>query len=271
MSEQYYGAPLAITYSGGKDSDVLLDLARESGVYYEVYNNHTTVDAPETVYHIREAFKKENNRGVKTTILYPKYKGKPVTMWSLIPQKRMPPTRIVRYCCQVLKEQSLPHRMIATGIRWDESRSRKTRDAFEVIGRTRKEGLKYTADHAEEVFREAQDMDEVWDCMLITSAKAKKKLVVNPIIDWTDKDIWEYIHDHGIKYSPLYDRGFKRVGCIGCPLAGGKKQEWEFSLYPKYKQAYIRAFERMIEVRKEKGFATQWHTGQEVYDWWLNK
>jgi 3'-phosphoadenosine 5'-phosphosulfate sulfotransferase (PAPS reductase)/FAD synthetase len=238
---------------------------------YEVCNNHTTVDAPETVYHVREVFEREKGRGVKTTILYPTYKGEPVTMWSLIPQKRMPPTRIVRYCCQILKERSLPHRIIATGVRWDESSRRKTRESIEVIGRTRKECLRYTTDHAEEVFREAQGMDEVWDCNLITSAKKQKKLVVNPIIDWTEKDIWDYIHENNIKYNPLYDKGFKRVGCIGCPIAGGKKQELEFSLYPTYKRAYIRAFERMIEARKERGLETQWRTGQEVYDWWIGK
>jgi len=60
MSKTYYGEPLIITYSGGKDSDVLLYLAENSLNVgdFEVLNSHTTVDAPETVYHIREVFKR---------------------------------------------------------------------------------------------------------------------------------------------------------------------------------------------------------------------
>ena len=51
MSETYYHAPLVIITSGGKDSDVCLALARAAGIRYEVQHNHTSVDAPETVYH----------------------------------------------------------------------------------------------------------------------------------------------------------------------------------------------------------------------------
>lgn len=54
MSEQYYDASLTCTYSGGKDSDVMLELFRRSEVNFEVVNSHTTVDAPQTVYHIRK-------------------------------------------------------------------------------------------------------------------------------------------------------------------------------------------------------------------------
>ena len=63
MSKYYYHKPLIITYSGGKDSDVMLQLAREclGKGYFEVLNSHTTIDAPETVYYIRDKFK-ENGK-----------------------------------------------------------------------------------------------------------------------------------------------------------------------------------------------------------------
>lgn len=63
MSKQYYGKPLIICYSGGKDSDVLLQLALNSGIDFEVLHNHTTADAPETVYHIRDVFHRVNCAG----------------------------------------------------------------------------------------------------------------------------------------------------------------------------------------------------------------
>jgi len=113
MSETYYGQPLVITTSGGKDSDVCLYLAAASGIRYEVMHNHTSVDAPETIYHVREQFRRLEQDGVKCTINFPQYKQRPVTMWTLIPQKLMPPTRTVRYCCSILKETGGMGRMMA--------------------------------------------------------------------------------------------------------------------------------------------------------------
>ena len=49
--------PLVITSSGGKDSDVLLRLAENSGITFEVLHSLTTADAPETVYHVRDTFR----------------------------------------------------------------------------------------------------------------------------------------------------------------------------------------------------------------------
>ena len=113
----YNGAPLIVTTSGGKDSDVCLTLAQRSGIRFEVMHNHTTADAPETVYHVRETFRGLEEQGIKCAVNMPRYKGQPVTMWSLIPQKLMPPTRAVRYCCDILKERGGAGRMITTGVR----------------------------------------------------------------------------------------------------------------------------------------------------------
>ena len=137
MSIIYYKEPLIITYSGGKDSDVLLALAEDclNPDEFEVLNSHTSVDAPETVYHIRDTFKRLNAKGIKATVHQPKDKdGNPITMWNLIPKKQMPPTRIVRYCCQVLKETSTPNRLCALGVRADESTKRQGRDIFSTRG-----------------------------------------------------------------------------------------------------------------------------------------
>lgn len=88
MSLQHYGKPLICTYSGGKDSDVLLELFKRSGVIFEVQHSHTTVDAPQTVYHVRNKFRELEQQGIQCNIEMPMYKGQRVTMWSLIPQKK---------------------------------------------------------------------------------------------------------------------------------------------------------------------------------------
>ena len=139
MSRIYYQKPLIIAYSGGKDSQVLLYLAESclKNDEYEVMNSHTTVDAPETVYFIREEFERLEKKGVHTFIDYHKDEnGNNVTMWNLIPQKYMPPTRIVRYCCSVLKESGTPNRICALGVRSAESSKRQGREVFGIRGGT---------------------------------------------------------------------------------------------------------------------------------------
>lgn len=134
MSLRLYKQPLVITYSGGKDSDVLLHLAGKAGIPYEVLHSLTTADAPETVYHVKNTFRKLEIGGVKCTIdTHKRPDGTNVTMWNLIPRKLMPPTRFVRYCCAELKEGGGKGRWIATGVRWEESQKRKSRGVMEAL------------------------------------------------------------------------------------------------------------------------------------------
>lgn len=283
ISKTYYNKPLIITYSGGKDSDVLLQLAKEclNPEEFEVLNSHTTVDAPETVYHIREVFKGLENDGIKTTIKMPEYKGKPTNMWNLIVEKKTPPTRIMRYCCQILKESATPNRIVATGVRADESTGRKGRDTFGIRGSTKSKDRFWGTNHVAEVFQEALEAAEVSgknkndadvsDCMFITGAKQNKDIITNPIYTWSYADIWNFIRDRQINVCELYNRGYERVGCVGCPLAYKKERKKEFSDYPKFKDAYIKAFDRMIERRKKDGLKSglRWENGEEVFLWWI--
>lgn len=159
MSKLYYQKPLIITYSGGKDSDVMLQLAIEclNPDEFEVLNSHTTVDAPETVYYIRDKFKKLNEMGIKATIQYPHYPdGRFKSMWNLIEKNGTMPTRIRRYCCQELKETTTPNRFIATGVRSEESTNRRGRNVFGVKGKTKKDGKYFDIEHIKEVFEESE-------------------------------------------------------------------------------------------------------------------
>lgn len=195
-------------------------------------------------------------------------------MWNLIPKKKLPPTRVVRYCCAVLKETSTPNRICAVGVRASESSGRNGRDIFVTRGATKKDPYRYySLEHSQEVFEESKGKDPIWDCKLIEQMRANKDIIVNPIYEWTDSDIWEYIRDTNTKYNPLYDRGYKRVGCIGCPLANYKEMMKEFAEYPKIKNAYIRAFQRMIDKYDDdkKRKMKDWKTGRDVFDWWSEK
>lgn len=123
---------------------------------------------------------------------------------------------------------------------------------------------------------DAKDRDPVWDCTLIKLMREKGSTVVNPIYNWSDDDVWNYIHANHIQTNPLYERGYKRVGCIGCPLATYKEKLKEFADYPGYKQLYVNAFQKMLEVgiANGKDYSRQdstWTCGRCVFDWWIQQ
>ena len=143
MSEQVYGQPLIVTDSGGKDSSVCKRLAEIAGIKYEVMHNHTTADAPETVFFVREEFKRLEAKGISCTLTKPTYKGERASMWTLIPKMQYPPTRTSRYCCRVLKEGGGKGRFITTGVRWAESKKRKdNRGIFENVSNNKEKRKK---------------------------------------------------------------------------------------------------------------------------------
>lgn len=104
---------------------------------------------------------------------------------------------------------------------------------------------------------------------LVEQCYQKRKTVLNPIIDWTDDDVWEFIRTEKIPVCGLYGEGMHRLGCIGCPMAGVHGREKEFLRWPKYKEMYIRSFEKMNNVRIERGMKTGWTNGQDVFNWWM--
>lgn len=261
QSLKLYKQPLVITYSGGKDSDVLLRLAINSGIPFEALHSLTTADAPETVYHVRKTFRLLEEKGIPTKVdCHVQPDGSRLTMWNLIPKKMVPPTRLMRYCCAVLKEGGGKGRFIATGVRWAESVKRKNNRGLIEVSPSDKNKRLILMD----------DNDEAR--MQFETCQLKGRRTVNPIIGWSAADVWDYVTAEHIHMNPLYRCGFCRVGCIGCPMAG-KHRKMEFERYLKIKLAYIRAFDRMLEERRRRGKmdgGTRWgETGLDVFNWWM--
>ncbi len=255
--------PYFLCYSGGKDSDCIRILAALAGVKHDIVNNHTTVDAPETVRYIRSI----PNVGVD----YPK-----LSMWELIVKKKYPPTRLARYCCSEFKERRGVGKVKITGVRWAESLRRKeSADFVRVIGKPK--AMQKLADDIGAEYRVTKagglvmNTDNSESRRFVESCYRTTSAMINPIVDWTDEDVWEFLHHYGCESNPLYQCGFKRIGCIGCPLGGGKSMKHEFSVYPKYRKLYVRAFDRMLAARKEAGLTNDvsWRTGEDVMRWWV--
>lgn len=254
MSLLYYDKPLMLAYSGGKDSDVCLELALRAGIQFEVQHSHTTADAPETVRYVRAKFAGLEQRGIKCTIDMPRYKGQTTSMWRLIPIKKMPPTRTVRYCCAILKETAGHNRAIVTGVRRAESTKRSGRGILETVPRDISKKIILNNDNNRR--------------KVIEHCQLQGKVTCNPIVDWADGMVWDFIRSEHLNLNPLYKCGYNRVGCIGCPMAS-KQRYAQFARYPSYKKMYIHAFARMIDRIKATGQKLTWQNATEVYHWWM--
>ena len=145
---------------------------------------------------------------------------------------------------------------------------------FRSEGGRKEEAIFFSLDHAEEVHREAKDNDPVWDCKLIENMRKNKDITVNAIYDWSDTDVWDYIRLRGVKVNPLYAMGYRRVGCIGCPLATKAERKKEFEDFPTYKMMFLKMFDKMIQNMKDSGVDTsrsKWKDAQTMFDWWMNE
>lgn len=152
------------------------------------------------------------------------------SMFKIIENKGFPPSRQVRYCCEKLKEIGGKGRTIITGVRWEESAGRSKRQQYE------KQGSRH---------------------------------FLNPILDWTSDDVWEYIRTNEIPYCSLYDEGYSRIGCIMCPLQRKKGILMDAERYPKYYRAYMRTFRRTLIKNAERGRECSQKTAEEMMNWWI--
>lgn len=127
------------------------------------------------------------------------------------------PNRWVRWCCEAKHRKTQGFDICVIGVRWQESARRRMR--WTMFGH-KKYGSAY----------------------------------ICPICDWTNSDVWEYLNGKGLPHCRLYDEGYKRIGCVCCPLtASGNKRDIE--RYPKFvnmlRLGFLKRIQRMDD-KKEK-------------------
>lgn len=241
-AERLFDMPLVVQYSGGKDSDVILQLAKESGVPFRVTHNLTTADPPDNVYYIRRVFAALRQEGIEAKINVPKR-----SLWRIMRETLVIPSRVMRVCCSELKERRMPDApYIVTGVRWAESAGRRAKSGIAMV---------YTASErtSERTSAGLLTTDDASSRRLFEQCQMRGVRVLNPIIDWSDDDVWSYLRSRGIEGNPLYKEGWKRIGCVGCPLAGRRARELAFARYPGLYKAWRDAIAYVIAKRKEMG------------------
>ncbi len=144
------------------------------------------------------------------------------------------PLRQRRWCCAEYKEAGGSGRVVVTGVRAEESFKRAGRKVFE------------------QCYRDGT------------------RSYVNPILNWTDGEVWEFIRQEGIPYCSLYGEGMRRLGCIMCPASDNQRAE--ASRWPGYAKQFRRAFVQLYDRKKNNGDVSirRWANGNEMFDWWLN-
>ena len=230
-----------VYFSGGKDSLVLLELVRMSGVKYEAVYNVTGIDAPESIYYIRQFPEVKFNHPKQNFF-------KLVEKWGM-------PTMQRRYCCKVLKEGEGAGRVCMTGVRKEES-CRRSRYPDVKIFSNRKEHKEHR--------NERKSFEEI-EANEHRCIKGKDKIMVYPILEWTKEEVWEFIIRRQLPVNVMYNY-VERVGCMFCPFCSDKQIEMYCEMYPRFKQLLLRSMGRYIE---KKGGELK--SAEEMFDWWRSR
>ena len=245
--------------SEGKDSRVLGHLMRRAGVKHFYIHNITGIDPPELVYFQRRNFREYQDMGYEVhDCMYD------MSIWQLMKKKRVPPMRHMRYCCEHLKEKKTLEQgnaMICTGVRRAES-TRRAKQRAE---------LEHDHEHLNPYDQEYGVEVETWRVCFDNPKWGIEGLwTLNPIAEWPDHWIWDYSKEAHLEQCSLYNEGFDRLGCIGCPMGGECQRRRQFERWPGFRNAWLRAFRACIDGRKESGLPTPFTDPEEWMEWWLS-
>lgn len=232
------------TFSGGKDSQTLFHIVKMSGVKFKTYMSLTSVDPADVI------------RFVKTE--YPSVvRQKPkMSIFQRAVERGILPTMRVRWCCADFKESTGAGRVTLIGIRKEESARRAKRHEVEVSNRKFSgdldEFLKWRDDeivckqNRKSKRKINEDEFSVISDNEIRCINGKDSILISPIFDWNDKDVWYFLNNI-IKapHCKLYDEGQSRIGCILCPMANFKQKLKDVEHYPHVKRNWIKAIKKI--------------------------
>lgn len=231
-----------VGFSGGKDSQALLQLVKMAGVRYKAYYNVTTIDPPTNVYFIRQYYP-------EVIFLHPKE-----NFFKLV-EKYGLPTMFKRSCCARLKEGTGAGNAVLTGVRAEESRKRANYNEINIYSR-RKENIEYTKPRTIEEIEENEHR-----CI-----KGKDKLMIYPLLKWNEMDVWQFLREQGLPINTCYKQT-GRVGCMFCPFSSKSQIAYYEKHYPKYKERLLKS----ITVFWNRYENHELESPEQYYKWWKTK
>lgn len=210
------------TFSGGKDSQCLYHIVKLAGVRHKTHMNFTTVDPPEVIRFVKHEYP-------DVELIKPRK-----SIYEVAKEKHILPTRKIRWCCSVYKEISGVGKVTLTGIRKEESvrRAKRGEISTSVKGKRNEETFDQWSEHEEK---------------MVTCVGGKDKILVSPIIHWTERDVWDFLNANNIPHCELYDKGYRRIGCICCPMSNYKQKIRDIKEYPHVKRNWIKTIKWLID------------------------
>lgn len=251
-----------LAFSGGKDSQAIYHVAKMAGVKFTAHMHLTSVDPPEVIRFVRKNY--------PDVILH-----KPVDSIFHIAFKKGLPTQLHRWCCAIFKEGGGIGMATIIGIRHAESVRRSKRSEVEMKSRGYSGDLQGFETRREEILTQkaiaAGTGFEKYDPKTDTTTtcmSGKDSLLISPIIDWTEADVWYFLNEVAkVPHCELYDQGWHRIGCIGCPMASKKYRIKEDERWPHVKRNWI----KVCQKRVDEGKAPDFMSGEEYYEWWQSR
>lgn len=229
-----------LPFSGGKDSQALYHIAKMAGVKFKAHMNLTSVDHPEVI-----RFVKRNYQDVE--LIKPK-----ISIYDMALKKHLLPTRTIRWCCAEYKEMSGAGKVTLIGIRKSESVRRYKREEIEISNHKFSGNFDQFSEHREK---------------MVTCVGGKDNILVSPIIHWTDRDVWNFLNGNKIEYCSLYNEGYKRIGCILCPMSNYKQKLKDTQRFPYVKHKWIKTIQKLID----DGYINHDFTDAEFgFNWWIS-
>lgn len=245
-----------LAFSGGKDSQALFHMTQLAGVKFQGHMNLTSVDPPEVI-----RFVKRNYHEVE--LIKPKK-----SIFQIAIEKQILPTMRVRWCCAEYKETAGAGKVTLIGIRKAESSRRAKRNEVEISSKKFSGDLDGLDEYRQEQKAKRARRKSKEQGVNITNAEeeqtlgcihGKESLLISPIIHWTEKDVWEFLYDVvRVPHCSLYDEGWHRIGCIGCPMSSHKQKMLENERYPHVKRNWIKAIKA---IRNGGGFSKEYISG----------
>ena len=243
----------------------------------------TSVDPPEVIRFVKRQYP-------EVTLIKPK-----ASIYQIAVQKNLLPTQRVRWCCNEYKENAGAGRVTLIGIRHQESTRRAKRNEVEISSRKFSGTLEGFEQYREEKLKRpkrpscvpsvasdhrssAASSGTVYGTkgVNITNATSertvgcisgKESLLISPIIHWTERDVWEFLNRVVmVPHCELYDQGWRRIGCIGCPMSSYRHKLMENRRWPHVRQHWIKA---IIAIRNGGVYQRELTIANPVVRYWV--
>lgn len=229
-----------LAFSGGKDSQALYHVAQMAGVRFKAHMNLTSVDPPEVIRFVKTQYP-------NVEIIKPR-----MSIFEMAKRKHILPTMRFRWCCAEFKETSGVGKVTLIGIRKQESARRSKRNEVELGNHKFSGNFDQWSEHEEK---------------MVTCVGGKDKILVSPIIYWTERDVWEFLNENGIPHCELYDQGYTRIGCILCPMSNYKSKIRDMKRYSHAKRNWIKTIQWLID----NGYSfTDSPNAEFGFNWWIS-